>query len=131
VLAAALLVAVVAATAAHWLRYPRQARGHASDPRLVHFYGAPPMAIMVIGESAVTLRSARGGLPFSLAWWSFTFPLGTCVTGATQLALATGAIAFRVVAAAGFAGLVVAWLAAAAGTVAGLPQGRVFRPAAQ
>jgi hypothetical protein len=30
--------------------------------------------------AAVTIRTARQGLPFSLTWWSFTFPVGTELT---------------------------------------------------
>ena len=50
-------------------------------------------------------RSAprAAGLPFSLTWWSFTFPVGTCVTATTTLALATGSVALRVAAAAWYA----------------------------
>jgi hypothetical protein len=29
---------------------------------------------------AITIRAAREKLPFSLTWWSFTFPVGTRVT---------------------------------------------------
>ncbi len=36
---------------------------------------------------AITIRTAREHLPFSLTWWSFTFPVGTCVTGLNGLAL--------------------------------------------
>ena len=36
-----------------------------------------------------------------LTWWSFTFPVGTCVTGAAALATHTGSVAL--------AGLPTAW----------------------
>jgi tellurite resistance protein TehA-like permease len=36
---------------------------------------------------ALTLRAGRHQLPFGLTWWSFTFPVGTCVTGTSGLAL--------------------------------------------
>ncbi|WP_066913673.1 TDT family transporter [Millisia brevis] len=52
VLAALLLVVVTAATAAHWVRYPRVARGHVDDPVLAHFYGAPAMAALTVGAGA-------------------------------------------------------------------------------
>ena len=39
----------------------------------------------------MTVKTARAGLPFSLTWWSFTFPVGTVVTGTSQLALYTHA----------------------------------------
>ena len=47
-------------------------------------YGSAILAIAV-GYAAlattVTLRVAAEHLPFSLTWWSFTFPVGTWVTG--------------------------------------------------
>ncbi|MET0854994.1 MAG: TDT family transporter [Microterricola sp.] len=68
---------------------------------------------------AVTVRTARARLPFSLTWWSFTFPLGTCVTGVSGLALHTGSLALQVLAVLLFVGLVTAWLIVAARTAHG------------
>lgn len=51
--AATLLVGLLAATAAHWLRHPQQARSHISHPVMSHFYGAPPMAMMTVGAGAL------------------------------------------------------------------------------
>jgi len=57
-------------------------------------YGVPTwgfaMAWLAIA-AAMTLRAVRKGLPFGLTWWSFTFPVGTCVTGTIGLAARTGA----------------------------------------
>lgn len=56
-------------------------------------YGTPVaiLAVLWIGFAAsVTGAAVRRGLPFSLAWWSFTFPVGTCVTGAIALGGTTG-----------------------------------------
>src|SRR5439155_15267285 len=53
-------------------------------------YGIPVwgFAIMwLLLAATITLRTARRNLPFSLSWWSFTFPVGTLVTGTSQLAL--------------------------------------------
>ena len=61
-------------------------------------------------------RTARRHLPFSLTWWSFTFPVGTCVTGAAELAADTGRVELRVLAMVLFAGLAVAWLTVASRT---------------
>ncbi|MEU4560675.1 TDT family transporter [Actinoplanes sp. NPDC023936] len=72
---------------------------------------------------AVTVRTARRGLPFSLTWWSFTFPVGTCVTGTSALAAQTGATMFRIVAVLLYAALVAAWLTVGVRTV------RMLRPA--
>jgi C4-dicarboxylate transporter/malic acid transport protein len=63
---------------------------------------------------AITVRTKRSGLPFSLAWWSFTFPLGTYVTGTSALALRTGSDPFRVYAAALYIALVLIWIRVAA-----------------
>ena len=60
--------------------------------------------------AALTARTKSSGLPFSLAWWSFTFPLGTYVTATTTLALRTGSDPFRVYAAVLYIALVLIWL---------------------
>jgi len=73
-------------------------------------YGVPTwgFAMMWLAlAAAITLRTARQGLPFALTWWSFTFPVGTCVTGTIALA---------------------AWLVVAARTVAGTASDRLFKP---
>src|SRR6201996_7972376 len=53
-------------------------------------YGLPvlgfALAWMAIA-ALLTLRAARRGLPFALTWWSFTFPVGTVVTGTAGLAV--------------------------------------------
>jgi C4-dicarboxylate transporter/malic acid transport protein len=46
-------------------------------------YGIPVWgfaALWAALATALTVRAARQRLPFSLTWWSFTFPVGTCVT---------------------------------------------------
>jgi tellurite resistance protein TehA-like permease len=55
-----------------------------------------------------------------LAWWAFTFPVGTCVTGAEGLARHTGLVALDALAIALYALLLAAWATAAARTVRGL-----------
>ncbi|HWJ84186.1 MAG TPA: hypothetical protein VNR62_02085 [Cellulomonas sp.] len=47
--------------------------------------------------------------PFGLPWWSFTFPVGTVVTGTSALAAATGAALFSWAAVALYLALVGAW----------------------
>jgi tellurite resistance protein TehA-like permease len=54
-LAAALLVAVTGATGVHWWRHRETARGHARDPVMAMFYGAPPMAVMTVGAGLLLL----------------------------------------------------------------------------
>ncbi|WP_052850928.1 TDT family transporter [Streptomyces avicenniae] len=76
--------------------------------------------------TARTARTARGGLPFSLTWWSFTFPLGTCVTGTSALAARTGATAFEAAAVALYAALVCAWATVATRTARAAARGTLF-----
>ena len=94
-------------------------------------YGIPTwgfaMAWLVIAAS-VTVRAARDGLPFGLTWWSFTFPVGTCVTGTIGLATRTGADLLRYGAAGLFLLLLAAWLIVAARTVLGSARGSLFLP---
>ena len=80
--------------------------------------------------AALTVRAACAHLPFSLTWWSFTFPTGTCVTGTSALAAHTGAMIFRWAATAGYVALVAAWAVIGAFTAAGAWRGRLFLPPA-
>ncbi|WJX99616.1 MULTISPECIES: TDT family transporter [unclassified Curtobacterium] len=68
---------------------------------------------------AITIRTAREHLPFSLTWWSFTFPVGTCVTGLNGLALHSGLTVVAVLAVVYYAGLVAAWITVAVRTFHG------------
>ncbi|MCW2618235.1 MAG: C4-dicarboxylate transporter, partial [Modestobacter sp.] len=52
------------------------------------------------------MRTARQHLPFSLTWWSFTFPVGTVVTGTSGLAVHSDDTFFTVAAVLFFLGLV-------------------------
>ncbi|MBF6415421.1 TDT family transporter [Nocardia cyriacigeorgica] len=80
---------------------------------------------------AVTVRTFRSGaLGFSLTWWGFTFPLGTCVTGSTALFAHTGAELFAVAAVALYGLLAVAWRTVAPRTALGVRDGSLLRPAA-
>jgi C4-dicarboxylate transporter/malic acid transport protein len=96
-------------------------------------YGAPVWGFALLWgvlAAAITIRTIRAHLPFSLTWWSFTFPIGTCVTGTTGLALHTDAAMFRIAAAVLYAGLVLAWLTVAVRTAHGSIRGRLLLPAA-
>lgn len=75
----------------------------------------------------VTARAVRAGLPFTLGWWSLTFPLGTVVTGTSGLAAATGATVFTLTAPLLYAALVAAWVVVGARTVGGVATGRLLR----
>ena len=73
-------------------------------------YGVPVWGFAVLWialATALTVRTLRRGMPFALTWWSLTFPVGTFVTGTTQLAVHTGLPAFRVAAAVAYVGAAV------------------------
>ncbi|MFD8985742.1 TDT family transporter [Streptomyces sp. NPDC059564] len=92
-------------------------------------YGVPVMGFALLWlalAAAMLVRAARAGMPFAMTWWALTFPVGTCVTGAAGLARHTGLDAFAWLAAALFAGLLTAWLLAAAHTLRGLFTGRLL-----
>ena len=79
--------------------------------------------------SLLTLKALKLKMPFSLTWWSFTFPVGTCVTGTTQLALHTNMMFFDIAAVVLFSLLILAWVIATIGTLKGIYQGHILRPA--
>ena len=59
-------------------------------------YGIPVSGFTLLWTAlaaAVTIHTARDQLPFALTWWSFTFPIGTVVTGTSALAAHTGSVA--------------------------------------
>ncbi|MDO5744507.1 MAG: TDT family transporter [Micrococcaceae bacterium] len=93
-------------------------------------YGVPVLGFALLWASiaaVITIRTAREHLPFSLTWWSFTFPVGTCVTGLSGLAAHTGLVAFEAMAVAGFIALATAWLLVATKTFIGsVIQGTLF-----
>jgi C4-dicarboxylate transporter/malic acid transport protein len=92
-------------------------------------YGVPVWGFAVLWAvvaGAITLRTAAEHLPFSLTWWSFTFPVGTCVTGTTELALHTGSDMFRVAAVVVYVALVGAWILVATRTARDSIRGRLF-----
>jgi C4-dicarboxylate transporter/malic acid transport protein len=92
-------------------------------------YGIPVWGFAMMWLAVVmgiTLRTARHGLPFGLTWWSFTFPVGTVVTGTSGLAAATADDVLKAGAVALFAGLVAAWLTVALRTARGVWSGHLL-----
>lgn len=96
---------------------------------LALLYGVPmwgfiwlwfPIALLL------TLRARNKQMGFALTWWSFTFPIGTCVTGTSQLAAHTGLPLFQWSAIALFAVLLVAWFVVLIRTAEGSRQGRLL-----
>jgi C4-dicarboxylate transporter/malic acid transport protein len=84
-------------------------------------YGVPALgfALLWIAVAAgATLHTVRrDGLPFTPAWWSFVFPVGTVVSGTAVLARHTGSDALKALAVALFVALAAAWLTAATHTL--------------
>ena len=113
--------------AAHVLPAPYAAG--AADFALL--YGVPAWGFAMLWlalAAAITVRTARQGLPFALTWWSFTFPVGTCVTGTIALATRSGDQALRGASVVLYL-LLAAWLTVAVRTARGSATGQLFRPA--
>lgn len=94
-------------------------------------YGVPVFGFTLLWialAAAVTIRTAREHLPFSLTWWSFTFPVGTVVTGTSALALHSGSSVLAVLAVVFYVGLVGAWVTVASRTAGGSARGHLFLP---
>jgi C4-dicarboxylate transporter/malic acid transport protein len=82
-------------------------------------------AVLWLAFAIVLTRhhASRDGVPFTAAWWSFVFPVGTLVTGTSELAIRTGSDALRGAAVALFLMLLSVWALTAVrstGAVAGL-----------
>jgi len=106
----------------------RQAQFAIADPyatalrALGVVYGVPVLGFALLWAAiamALTVRTARAplGLAFAPTWWAFTFPVGTCVTGAAALAVGTDADVLRWLSLVLFIGLLSGWLVAAWGSL--------------
>ncbi|ARF54500.1 TDT family transporter [Streptomyces gilvosporeus] len=96
-------------------------------------YGVPVLgfALWWLAIAAgMVVRAFRNGMRFAMTWWAFTFPIGTCVTGAAGLARQTGSAGFVWAAVGLFAVLVTAVAVAATHTGRGLLHGRLLAPPA-
>ncbi|WP_330350300.1 TDT family transporter [Streptomyces sp. NBC_00582] len=92
-------------------------------------YGVPVMgfALLWLGlAGAQVARARREGMGFTMTWWAFTFPVGTCVTGAAVLARHTGLLVYDVLAVALYVVLVGAWGVVAVRTGRGLLSGALL-----
>ena len=102
---------------------------------LAVLYGVPVMgfALLWLGlAGAHVVRARRLGMGFAMTWWAFTFPVGTCVTGAAALARHTGLFVYDGLAVGLYGLLVAAWAVAAVHTARGLFSGALLaapRPA--
>lgn len=121
-------VAGLLATHAHLAVAPQLADGMGIFAIL---FGVPVWGFCVLWialATALTVRTLRRGMPFALTWWSLTFPVGTFVTGTTQLARHSGLPAFEVAAVAAYAGLLCTWALVAIRTARGSLAGSLFAP---
>jgi len=94
-------------------------------------FGVPVWGFAVLWISLatqLTVRTVRRGMPFALTWWSLTFPVGTFVTGTTQLANHTGLPAFKVAATIAYLALLGTWGLVAVRTARGSVGGSLFTP---
>ena len=94
-------------------------------------FGVPVWGFAVLWialATQLTVRTLRRGMPFALTWWSLTFPVGTFVTGTTQLANHTGLPAFRVAAVIAYVGLLCTWGLVTVQTARGSFGGSLFAP---
>ncbi|WP_280877920.1 TDT family transporter [Streptomyces pseudovenezuelae] len=98
-------------------------------------YGVPVMGFALLWFGLATahvVRARRHGMRFAMTWWAFTFPVGTCVTGAEALARHTGLLVYDWLAVGLYVVLVAAWGTAAVHTARGLVSGELLagpRPA--
>ncbi|MFJ7247386.1 TDT family transporter [Kitasatospora sp. NPDC098652] len=96
---------------------------------LAELYGVAVIGVAMLWLAvalAANLRARRAGMPFAMTWWAFTFPVGTCVTGASALARHTGFGGFTGLSVGLYLLLGTAWVLAATGTATGLLRGRLL-----
>jgi len=76
--------------------------------------------------SMITIRYWRGGVPFNLGWWGYTFPLGVYTLASFKLGRTIGLDFFGVVGTVLTVALAAMWLLVAAKTLAGGWRGHLF-----
>ena len=76
----------------------------------------------------LTIRARKKQMGFALTWWSFTFPIGTCVTGTSLLALLTGLPMFQWTATVLFFILLAAWIVVLIRSAEGSIRGKLLTP---
>lgn len=92
-------------------------------------FGVPVWGFAVLWialATSLTVRTLRRGMPFALTWWSLTFPVGTFVTGTSQLAAHTHLPAFKVAAAVAYLGLLLTWVLVTVRTARGSLRGNLL-----
>lgn len=94
-------------------------------------FGVPMWGFILLWfpmAALLTVRARRREMGFALTWWSFTFPVGTCVTGTSQLAHHTDLAMFRWTAVALYVFLLAAWLLVLIRTARGSIGGQLLTP---
>jgi tellurite resistance protein TehA-like permease len=76
----------------------------------------------------LTIRARHKQMGFALTWWSFTFPIGTCVTGTSLLAVLTGLPMFQWTAVFLFVILISAWFVVLTRSAHGSLRGQLLTP---
>ncbi|MFJ6741880.1 TDT family transporter [Streptomyces sp. NPDC091279] len=96
---------------------------------LAVLYGVPVTGFALLWLALATahvVRARRAGMRFAMTWWAFTFPVGTCVTGAASLARHTGLSCYGWLAVGLYGVLVAAWTVGAVGTARGALRGELL-----
>lgn len=96
---------------------------------LAVLYGVPVMGFALLWFGLATahvVRARRRDMGFAMTWWAFTFPVGTCVTGAETLSRHTGLAVYDGLAIVLYGVLVAAWATAAWHTARGLVSGELL-----
>ena len=110
-------------TAAHLLGAAAAGSPYAGAARAFGLlFGLATWGVAVVWLGIVVALTVRSRPPFGLPWWSFTFPVGTVVTGTSALAAGTGLAVFSWSAGALGAGLVVSWFVVATLTARHAPR---------
>ena len=87
VLGAVWLITLAGAEIVLWTRHRAAAEGHARNPVMVQFYGAPPMALLTVGAGALLLGPSLIGAHAAIAMDAVLWLLGTITGLASSVAV--------------------------------------------
>jgi tellurite resistance protein TehA-like permease len=98
---------------------------------LAVMFGVPMFGFVLLWmplAAALTWRARQRNMGFALTWWSFTFPVGTCVTGSSQLARHTGLPVFEWISLLLYGLLLLAWVTVGVNTFRHSRSGHLLTP---